>query len=200
MARSHRIESVLQIPCVISDSAEAMEKTSNAISLLKKIGACLDAKKAKDSQGCLILRRSREGCFCGGGAGGVWEEKGTSEYWRETEIRLMATAGLRMLEKGVQDRILEACRTVLRGSDFRFYDDWASVISGSDEGVYAWVVANYALGTVGGDPKQTTGIIELGGAAAQENKFLVMVIRDLLNLCEITKGKDNKVVIASNIM
>ncbi|XP_027072425.1 probable apyrase 5 isoform X4 [Coffea arabica] len=81
----------------------------------------------------------------------------------------MATAGLRMLEKGVQDRILEACRTVLRGSDFRFYDDWASVISGSDEGVYAWVVANYALGTVGGDPKQTTGIIELGGAAAQAN-------------------------------
>ncbi|XP_071940356.1 probable apyrase 5 isoform X6 [Coffea arabica] len=62
----------------------------------------------------------------------------------------MATAGLRMLEKGVQDRILEACRTVLRGSDFRFYDDWASVISG-------------------GDPKQTTGIIELGGAAAQAN-------------------------------
>ncbi|XP_071932051.1 protein EXPORTIN 1A-like [Coffea arabica] len=33
-----------------------------------------------------------------------------------------------------------------------------------------------------------------------ENKFLVMVIRDLLNLCEITKGKANKVVIASNIM
>ncbi|KAH0895875.1 hypothetical protein HID58_045443, partial [Brassica napus] len=33
-----------------------------------------------------------------------------------------------------------------------------------------------------------------------ENRFLVMVIRDLLNLCEITKGKDNKAVIASNIM
>ncbi|XP_062075707.1 exportin-1-like [Humulus lupulus] len=31
-------------------------------------------------------------------------------------------------------------------------------------------------------------------------QFLVMVIRDLLNLCEITKGKDNKAVIASNIM
>lgn len=38
---------------------------------------------------------------------------------------------------------------------------------GSDEGVYAWVVANYALGTLGGDPLQTTGIIELGGASAQ---------------------------------
>ncbi|CAK8539240.1 unnamed protein product [Lathyrus sativus] len=34
----------------------------------------------------------------------------------------------------------------------------------------------------------------------QENRFLVLVIRDLLNLCEITKGKDNKAVIASNIM
>ncbi|PNX74393.1 putative apyrase 6-like protein [Trifolium pratense] len=37
----------------------------------------------------------------------------------------------------------------------------------SDEGVYAWVVANYALGTLGGDPSETTGIIELGGASAQ---------------------------------
>lgn len=38
---------------------------------------------------------------------------------------------------------------------------------GSDEGMYAWVVANYALGTLGGDPQHTTGIIELGGASAQ---------------------------------
>ncbi|KAF5725608.1 protein EXPORTIN 1A [Tripterygium wilfordii] len=34
----------------------------------------------------------------------------------------------------------------------------------------------------------------------KENRFLVMVIRDLLNLCEIIKGKDNKAVVASNIM
>ena len=31
-------------------------------------------------------------------------------------------------------------------------------------------------------------------------RFLVTVIRDLLNLCEVTRGKDNKAVIASNIM
>lgn len=34
----------------------------------------------------------------------------------------------------------------------------------------------------------------------QENSFLLMVIRDLINLCEITKGDDNRAVISSNIM
>ncbi|KDP41200.1 hypothetical protein JCGZ_15607 [Jatropha curcas] len=89
------------------------------------------------------------------------------ELWGETEIRLMATAGMRLLDLEVQERILESCRKVLRRSGFKFKDDWASVITGSDEGVYAWVVANYALGSLGGDPRQTTGIIELGGASAQ---------------------------------
>ncbi|KAK2969008.1 hypothetical protein RJ640_007873 [Escallonia rubra] len=89
------------------------------------------------------------------------------ECWGRTEIRLMATAGLRLVEDGARERILEQCRRVLRGSGFVFRDDWASVISGSDEGLYAWVVANYALGTLGAHPQQTTGIIELGGASAQ---------------------------------
>ncbi|KAK1413751.1 hypothetical protein QVD17_35531 [Tagetes erecta] len=93
------------------------------------------------------------------------------ENWGKTEVRLMATAGLRMLDLSVQEQILEACRKVLRTSGFGFRDDWASVISGSDEGVYAWVVANYALGTLGGDPHETTGIIELGGASAQVTFF-----------------------------
>ena len=44
------------------------------------------------------------------------------------------------------------------------------------------------------------GSISLTMAEEQENRFLVTVIRDLLNLCEITRGKDNKAVIASNIM
>ncbi|CAN4081275.1 unnamed protein product [Withania somnifera] len=89
------------------------------------------------------------------------------DYWSSTEIRLMATAGMRLLDLDVQDKILEVCRGVLRDSGFKFKDDWASVISGSDEGLYAWVIANYALGTLGSDPLQTTGIIELGGASAQ---------------------------------
>ncbi|XP_024007324.1 probable apyrase 6 isoform X2 [Eutrema salsugineum] len=87
--------------------------------------------------------------------------------WKETEVRLMATAGMRLLEVSVQANILKVTRRVLMSSGFMFRDEWASVISGSDEGVYAWVVANFALGSLGGDPLKTTGIVELGGASAQ---------------------------------
>ncbi|KAJ6429426.1 hypothetical protein OIU84_020952 [Salix udensis] len=89
------------------------------------------------------------------------------ELWGETEVRLMATAGMRLLDSEVQDRILDVCRRVLMKSGFKFQDSWASVITGSDEGLYAWVIANHALGALGGDPLKTTGIIELGGASAQ---------------------------------
>ncbi|KAJ0256963.1 apyrase 5 [Hirschfeldia incana] len=86
---------------------------------------------------------------------------------KESEIRLMATAGMRLLELSVQERILEVARRVLRSSGFKFRDESALVISGSDEGIYAWVVANHALGSLGGDPLLTTGIVELGGASTQ---------------------------------
>ncbi|KAF5749342.1 protein EXPORTIN 1A [Tripterygium wilfordii] len=62
-------------------------------------------------------------------------------------------------------------------------------LSGED---WSWNTLNtlcWAIGSISGSMMEE-----------QENRFLVMVIRDLLNLCEITKGKDNKAVIASNIM
>ncbi|KAL2509386.1 60S ribosomal protein L4-1 [Forsythia ovata] len=49
LARGHRIESVSELPLVVSDFAEATEKTNNAIKLLKQIGAYPDVEKAKDS-------------------------------------------------------------------------------------------------------------------------------------------------------
>ncbi|URE20652.1 Ribosomal protein L4/L1 family [Musa troglodytarum] len=51
LARGHRIESVPELPLVVSDSAEGVEKTASAIKILKQIGALPDAEKAKDSQG-----------------------------------------------------------------------------------------------------------------------------------------------------
>ncbi|WKA00798.1 hypothetical protein VitviT2T_019120 [Vitis vinifera] len=51
MARGHRIESVPELPLVIGDSAESVEKTSAAIDILKQVGAYPDVEKAKDSHG-----------------------------------------------------------------------------------------------------------------------------------------------------
>ncbi|KAJ0027784.1 hypothetical protein Pint_35561 [Pistacia integerrima] len=50
MARGHKIEKVPELPLVVSDSAEGVEKTSAALKVLKQIGAYDDAEKAKDSQ------------------------------------------------------------------------------------------------------------------------------------------------------
>ncbi|XP_078435394.1 large ribosomal subunit protein uL4-like [Wolffia australiana] len=49
MARGHRVEAVPELPLVVSDSAEAVEKTSAAVKLLRQVGALADADKAKDS-------------------------------------------------------------------------------------------------------------------------------------------------------
>ncbi|VAI23286.1 unnamed protein product [Triticum turgidum subsp. durum] len=50
-ARGHRIESVPEFPLVVSDSAEGIEKTAQAIKVLKQLGAYADAEKAKLSVG-----------------------------------------------------------------------------------------------------------------------------------------------------
>ncbi|KAK4755182.1 hypothetical protein SAY87_008939 [Trapa incisa] len=51
LARGHRIETVPEMPLVIGDSAEGVEKTPAAIKILKQIGAYADMEKAKDSIG-----------------------------------------------------------------------------------------------------------------------------------------------------
>lgn len=51
LARGHRIESVPEFPLVVGDSAEGVEKTKEAIKVLKQVGAFPDAEKAKNSHG-----------------------------------------------------------------------------------------------------------------------------------------------------
>ena len=55
---------------------------------------------------------------------------------------------------------------------------------GPGGGEWSWAPLNTLCWAVG----------SISGAMAeeQENRFLVTVIRDLLNLCEVTRGKDNK--------
>ncbi|KAK4772874.1 hypothetical protein SAY87_027893 [Trapa incisa] len=49
MARGHKIETVPEMPLVVGDIAESIEKTPAAIKVLKQIGAYADADKSKDS-------------------------------------------------------------------------------------------------------------------------------------------------------
>ncbi|KAL0347233.1 UNVERIFIED_CONTAM: 60S ribosomal protein L4-1 [Sesamum calycinum] len=49
LARGHKIEEVPELPLVVSDTAEAVEKTNAALKILKQIGAFTDVEKAKDS-------------------------------------------------------------------------------------------------------------------------------------------------------
>ncbi|MCO5594782.1 hypothetical protein L7F22_048815 [Adiantum nelumboides] len=46
LARGHRIEQVPEVPLVLDDSVEGVEKTSSAVKVLKKIGAYEDVEKA----------------------------------------------------------------------------------------------------------------------------------------------------------
>ena len=84
-----------------------------------------------------------------------------------TPVLLMATAGLRSVDPPAASAILRSCRAALAASPFRFRDEWAEVLPGAREGLYAWIAANYAAGTLGAAPADTLGVIELGGASMQ---------------------------------
>lgn len=61
-----------------------------------------------------------------------------------------------------------------------------------DQSEWSWNNLNtlcWAIGSISGAMNEE-----------EERKFLVMIIKDLLHLCEIKRGKDNKAVVASNIM
>jgi len=50
MARGHKIDQLNEVPLVVSDGAEALTKTSAAVSLLKKFGAYDDVEKVISSK------------------------------------------------------------------------------------------------------------------------------------------------------
>lgn len=95
----------------------------------------------------------------------------------ETKTLFMATAGVRALPPAQQARALERCRSVLNRSAFGTSPERLQnvsertpnvrVITGADEGLYGWIAANYAAGTLYDPPTSTVGVVELGGASAQ---------------------------------
>ncbi|KAG2499851.1 hypothetical protein HYH03_002142 [Edaphochlamys debaryana] len=103
------------------------------------------------------------------------------QQWELTPVRLLATAGLRLLTDEQQDAILDACRAALEASEFVFEPRWATVIGGEMEGLFGWAAVNYITGALQEaaghahhsrrevlDTSQLfTGLLEMGGASMQ---------------------------------
>ncbi|KAM7009628.1 ectonucleoside triphosphate diphosphohydrolase 7-like [Tautogolabrus adspersus] len=107
---------------------------------------------------------------------------------KETPLYILCTAGMRLLPESQQADILEDLITdVPLEFDFLFSRSHAEVISGKQEGVYAWIGINFVLGrfdhadeedatvevTTGSQNQQpisrrrTVGIMDMGGASLQ---------------------------------
>ena len=101
--------------------------------------------------------------------------------WRDTPIFLLATAGMRLLPRDRQRRLLDtACAYLRRHAEFRLPEcaPHVQVISGETEGLYGWIAANYLMGSFaratgradgggGGGGHHTYGFLDMGGASAQ---------------------------------
>ena len=85
-----------------------------------------------------------------------------------TPIMVGATAGLRLLPDGKADIILEEVRHWLRKFPFKFQDDDVKILSGVNEGAFAWLTLNYLLGNLGKPHSETVAAIDLGGGSVQE--------------------------------
>ena len=81
---------------------------------------------------------------------------------------LMATAGLRMVGEAKKDAILASVCTELAASGFTFKCEWATLLSGQDEGLFGWVTVNYLLDRLYPPPaSEPVGTIDLGGGSVQ---------------------------------
>ena len=69
-----------------------------------------------------------------------------NEKHSETVLYILATAGMRMIPQSDQAEILSAVRAeVPKMVDFIFSDSHADIITGKEEGIYAWISANFVL-------------------------------------------------------
>ncbi|XP_031160957.1 ectonucleoside triphosphate diphosphohydrolase 4 isoform X1 [Sander lucioperca] len=109
---------------------------------------------------------------------------------QETPLYILCTAGMRILPESQQEALLEDLRTDIPVNfNFLFSDSHVEVISGKQEGVYAWIGINFVLGRFnhvhndgeavvevnvpGSDQqeaqvrKRTAGVLDMGGVSTQ---------------------------------
>lgn len=69
-----------------------------------------------------------------------------------------------MIGEEAAENVLREVRTVLQNSGFRFQNDWASILVGSEESLYSWLTVNYLLKRA---DTSTVGTLEMGGGSSQ---------------------------------
>lgn len=90
-----------------------------------------------------------------------------------TPVMLGATAGLRMLPGSQSDDLLEASRTFLKTYPFILSgDESVQIMSGENEGKFAWLAVNMLMKKLGNVPEKTVGVIDLGGGSVQMMRAL----------------------------
>lgn len=88
----------------------------------------------------------------------------------DIEVDILATAGMRYVAQDAQDKYYQNITQILREQNYYVHE--ARTITGREEGVFAWIDANYLSKTLG--TNNTVGTIEIGGASAQ----IVYVTKD----------------------
>ncbi|KAJ4491767.1 nucleoside phosphatase family-domain-containing protein [Lentinula lateritia] len=89
-----------------------------------------------------------------------------------TPVAVKATAGLRLLPGSQSKDILDAvAHRIQEKYPFQLHEpDGVVIMDGKDEGVYAWITANYLLNTIRADTPADTptyAVLDLGGASTQ---------------------------------
>lgn len=83
-----------------------------------------------------------------------------------TPLILKATAGLRLLQEGQADNILNEVTAHLKKYPFRLVTNGIGIMDGVDEGVFSWITVNFMLGLLA-DNVQPEPALDLGGGSTQ---------------------------------
>ena len=108
----------------------------------------------------------------------------------QAELYILATGGMRLLPVEKQKAILDdLLADIPKKYKFRLGPDSVKIITGKEEGLYAWMATNYMSNRLNGKNETTgqrdltIGIIEMGGASAQ----IAFEITDPSELQEIVR-------------
>ncbi|XP_062573452.1 uncharacterized protein LOC134235337 isoform X2 [Saccostrea cucullata] len=102
----------------------------------------------------------------------IAESQVPSHRHNRSNIYLFATAGLRFVEEEKAMNLMNSVRRVLsdkRNHKFIYSERSVRILSGEEEGVFAWITANYHNGFLSSNQSQSkaVGVLEMGGGSTQ---------------------------------